>query len=263
MPQPSPSRTCVGTTRGLRAALLRVDRDGWDSPAGTVVLTYARDRIVRPVVRRSGLHGARADQAEATGWATAWEVLRSLRPGTRSPWGAVTVAVRRAVSGEVLAERYCSGTRTAWRLRRAGFPGVPLRPDAGVREPSATPPDWWFGPTVDPVAEAMVGVGWSREDVETLVDWVVARSGRTGSGRPGWRALATSSGVPPWRVRRAMALLLGDRGWPGLVERAAHEGAAVLSRPDSRAAVRSTVRPSHLSPASAARRAPVAGGRAS
>lgn len=264
MAQPSSSRTGVGTTRGLRAALLQVDRDGWDSPAGTVVLAYARDRIVRPTVRRRGLRGPRADQAEATGWEVAWEVLRSLGVGVRSPWAVVTVAVWRSVCGEELAGRYCTGARTAWGLG-ADFPAVRLlaRPDLEIEAQHEAVPASSLGPTLEAVVEAMVGVGWSRDDVEVLVDWVVARSGRARSAGPGWRTLATRSGMPPWRVRRAMALLLGDDDWPGLLARAAQDGTVVLDRPDAVAAVRSTVRSSHLSPASAVRRALVAERRAS
>ncbi len=254
MPEPTPPLSTVGTTRGLRAALLQVDRDGWDSPAGAAVLTYARERIVRPTVRRTGLRGPCAEQAEATGWEAAWETLRSLGDGMRTPWGVVTLAVRRAVRGELLAAAYCTSPRTAWQLR-ADFRGaVPLEQLRGGRwEPSVATVTEASGATLGAVTDAMVSVGWSRDDVEAVVDWVVARVGRTGAG-PGWRVLATRSGLPPWRVRRAMALLLGDAGWPGLVERAARDGAGVLDRPEARAAVRSTVLSSHPRPASAARR---------
>ncbi len=82
--------------------LALVDVLGWDSEPGEELLEQVRSRIVRPLVRRSGLVGPDARQAEATGWATAWEVLR--RPSARiaaNPAGMVWVAVRRAVHAEV------------------------------------------------------------------------------------------------------------------------------------------------------------------
>ena len=90
------------SAESLRDALHRVDVAGWDSAAGLDLLDHIRRAVVVPVVRRSGLRGPAADQAEATGWEAAWDALR--RPTARTaqnPGGMVWVAVRRAVASEV------------------------------------------------------------------------------------------------------------------------------------------------------------------
>lgn len=255
----------VSTVDGARAALGAAAAHGWDTPEGTALLVYARDRIVRPAVRRAGLRGPDADQAAATGWAVAWEALRTVRGTTRSPWGVVTVAVRRAVLGEALAAAYVTSARAAWRIRAdshaapRGGDGLADRPvpwvvlpggDAAAAQPSVS-----LGPALDAVTDALVEQGWTRDDVHALVDWAVARLSRPGRASTGWRALAMRCGLPAWRVRRALCLLVGDDDWPGLVERASQEGLDVLGRPESRAAMRSTVHPRSLPPAAAAQRA--------
>ena len=259
----------VGSDPGLLLALAGVDQTGWDGRDGTAVLTYARLQVVRPQVRRAGLSGPAANQAEATGWAVAWELLssRALR-AVRSPWGVVSVAVRRAVLGEVMAAAYGTGVREAWRLA-ARAPRQGRRGDAvpAVRPPlslSVLDPDWWapatgpgpdgIGPSLEVIAAAMVRAGWSRHEAVAVCEWVACRAqDRSATQAPGWRTLARLLGIPAWRARRATVLLLGSTTWPGLVERVASEGSAVLQRPDVLAAVRSTVVASHLSPVGASR----------
>ena len=90
----------------VRHWLHLVDVHGWDSVAGRDLLDGVRRSVVVPVVRRSGLRGPAADQAEASGWEAAWDALR--RPSARTaenPGGMVWSAVRRAVHAEVASGR--------------------------------------------------------------------------------------------------------------------------------------------------------------
>lgn len=262
----APVERCVADPRGLRELLARIAVEGWDGPAGTVVLGYARARVVRPQVARAGLRGAAAAQAESTGWATAWEVLRA--PATAvatSPWGVVTTAVRRAVLGEAVSAAYGTGVRTAWRLHAelAAAPGrgraVSLTDLTGQGwEPAAAPVGRPVDPRLVAIVDALVAAGWEAEQAWQAMDWAVAtavrRSIRARSST-GWRSLALRSGMAPWRARRALALLLGEDGWPGLLARVLESGSEVLGDTDVRAAIRSTARSSYLSPAAAARAA--------
>jgi hypothetical protein len=257
----------VGTDRGVLIALAHIDDAGWDGPVGTAVLTYARMRVVRPQVRRAGLVGPAADQAEATGWALAWELLssRALRR-TGSPWGVVSAAVRRAVLGEVVSAAYGTGVRQGWRLaasRTEGAAGspAPLRTHRlvplpeGPGEPVAGA-DERPGPVIELAAGALVGAGWPRHEALTVVEWAAAHPRhRSATGARGWRTLAAQLGIPPWRARRATILLLGTATWPGLLEQVARDGASALHRADLRAALRSTVVASRPSPAGVSRRA--------
>jgi hypothetical protein len=110
----------------LRDALHRVDLDGWDGIAGRQLLDHVRRAVVVPVVRRSGLRGPAADQAEASSWAAAWDALR--RPTARTaqnPGGMVWAAVRRAVAAEVEFSRMSEGGPVGARTQGAvaGVPG--------------------------------------------------------------------------------------------------------------------------------------------
>jgi hypothetical protein len=85
----------------LRDALCRIELEGWDGATGRQLLHDVRRAVVVPVVRGSGLRGPAADQAEASGWAAAWDALR--RPTARTalnPGGMLWTAVRRAVAAE-------------------------------------------------------------------------------------------------------------------------------------------------------------------
>jgi hypothetical protein len=98
------------SAESLRDALHRVDVEGWDGAEGRELLALVRRAVVAPVVRRSGLRGPAADQAEATGWEAAWDALR--RPSARTaqnPGGMVWVAVRRAVASETDFARMSDG----------------------------------------------------------------------------------------------------------------------------------------------------------
>jgi len=92
--------------------------------------------------------------------------------------------------------------------------------------------------------------GWEPGEARTVVEGVAltaVRDGKVATDAVGWRPLAATLGVAPWRVRRVMVLLCGAPGWPGLVERMVADGTAVLDDPRMRAAVLSTVQ-AHLPP---------------
>lgn len=89
------------------------------SPAGTLVLGYALDRIVRSAVRRAELTGHRKADAISAGWIEAWRMLS--RPDVRDqprPWGIVTAAVRREITTDQVGAAYRTESRRAWRMGR-------------------------------------------------------------------------------------------------------------------------------------------------
>lgn len=57
------------------AALDRITTEGWDGSTACELLRVVRGRIVVPLVIASRLQGAAAEQAEASGWERAGEVL--------------------------------------------------------------------------------------------------------------------------------------------------------------------------------------------
>ena len=251
----------------LLAALALIDRDGWDGVVATALLSFVRDDLVRPLVLDIGLRGGAANQAEATGWATAWEVLAD--PALRhaqSPWGVVWTAVRRAVLAEQVAATYGVLPRKGWRLARAGGADGRFRPPASLAElielgwEPADPPSPQcrvLGPILTAATQAMTEVGWDQADAERLVRTIaetITRADVRSSQVTGWRRVLEQVDLPAWRVRRVTVLLVGVPGWPGLVERIRTEGHEVLQTPEFRAALRSTVHVSHRSPALAARR---------
>jgi hypothetical protein len=288
----SGARRCSPVVRnreGLLSLLLDIDRQGWDSATAEELLEYVRATVVRPNVASSSLRGLAAEQAEATAWEATWEVLAapSLRVA-RSPWGVLWATARRAVLGELVAGTYCTDVRTAWRLARqpvvdenarrpgAGTTAVTHRPPVSLVELSrrgvdlpADPDDWVglaAGPVLSLVVRALVEAGWVELDARRVVDAVAAtadRNGSTSGAARGWRHLAEWLDLPPWQVRRATVVMLGAPDWPGLVERLMTEGRAVLEDPGVQAAIRSTVIPSSLTPATAAKRVmdPGQGGR--
>ena len=239
---PTEATTGPASAAGLRRALVRIADEGWDGPAGRAVLRYAHDQVVIPQVRRTGLRGAAADQAIATGWAAAWELLASGRTRrTGSPWGVVAVAVRRAVLGEALAHRYGTTVRTAWRLRDRGVaPPVSLEAISERGYGLPAPRESATGaPVLAAVTELLAAAGWEHEDVLALVEWAAARAeGR----RLPWRTVAERCGVPVGDARRVAALLVGRPDWPGLIERVARNGTEILAEPEVRAVVYATTR---------------------
>lgn len=271
----SRARTRLDTRDGLLAELTAVEEDGWDGATGRKLLAYVHSHLVRPQVVAAGLRGPAADQAEATGWAAAWEVLNqpSIRTAT-SPWGLVWVTVRRAVLGEVVAGTHVSGARNGWRVERArreqqanDGQGRASEPPVSLSvlvedgwEPTAQPiePGVELGPRLEQVVAGLVYAGWEQRAARAVVEAVAdtALSDGKASGEVvGWRLVAARLGLPPWQVRRVTVLLLGAPGWPGVIERMALEGCHVLHEPSIKAAVRSTTLSRWPPPPAAARRA--------
>ena len=203
------------------------------------------EAVVQPVVGVLGIYGAQARQAEATGWAAAWDALR--RPSLRekdSPWGIVWVAVRRAVLRERLGDDYLSG-----RARRRGGSARASRQDLDRADQVERPLSWdllaahdWEpvaaspathadGPILTALGDAFAEAGWPRGLARRLVRQIAATaphpSQRTDSAH-GWRILAVELGIEPWQARRATVVVLGLPGRPGLAERVVRDGAEVL-----------------------------------
>jgi hypothetical protein len=140
----------VGDPAGLRAALVDIDRLGWDSPPGDAILRYARAEVVSVEVHRARLRGSAADDAACTGWAAAWRTLN--RPGLcdePSPWGLVAAAVRREVVRDRLAAAYRTNSHAACRLARLRRAALDATPGSGA-ELTAVPDlgsdaDWLRG----------------------------------------------------------------------------------------------------------------------
>lgn len=235
------------TTEFVREHLDQIGVQGWDSRAGTVLLSCVREAIVVPVVRRSGLRGAAAAQAEASGWEAAWEALR--RPsarGAENPAGMAYVAVRRAVGAE----------------RRAEVLSLDLALETGL-EPEAPPlaAADHLGRNLELIVERLVEHGWVLADARDAVALLAHEAHRTGLGQPAtrWRWVALRTGLPEWRIRRLACVLLGTDASPGLLALVARWGCRALDHPAASASLRSTSSrwaqgpAGHLARASAAR----------
>ena len=253
-------RTWVDTrsTEVLLAALDTIATEGWDGPTAGELLRVVRARIVVPLVAASRLQGAAAEQAEASGWERAWEVLSgsSLRQA-RQPWSVLWVAVRRAVRDEVAATVVQTSVRAAWRYSPTGtgrrgprggtqtrvdgpvsLEALPFEPlDDSLREPA-------LGGGLSALADTLVAAGWAEDQavavLQAACDHIVQRPPRRGVVL-GWRLVSQVTGLPQWQVRRVMVLLCGAPGWPGALERLACDGPKALAAPDMQAAVASTV----------------------
>lgn len=262
----------IDTREGLLQELVAIETSGWEGPEGQRLLGHVRTHIVRPQVRAAGLRGPAAEQAEATGWAVAWEVLNRPTIHTAdSPWGLLWVAVRKAIAGERLAADYHASVRNSWRAERARLAqdesgqartfARPLSLSTLLEEgwePEAEP---WactgLGRRLEAVIESLVHVGWERRAAHAVVEAVAltaVRDGKASAEAKGWRPLASRLGMPPWQVRRVTVLLLGAPGWPGVVERMATDGCQVLKEDRILAAFRSTTTSSWPPPPAAARR---------
>ncbi len=259
----------------LRASLQRVELEGWDGDAGRQLLDHVRRAVVVPAVRRSGLRGPAADQAEASGWEAAWDALR--RPTARTaenPGGMVWVAVRRAIAAEADSARMLGGGPVGSTpdapAGEGAAPGA-RTPPAGRREthltlltppgrgagclsldelmdggwqPADEVPGSGSGPgrAVAAVLDGLVVAGWNRADAADAIAIMAdhAVRGRSGSPTTRWRWVSLRLGVPEWRARRLAALLLGGDRWPGVLELAVRHGAGVVGEPAVQGALRST-----------------------
>lgn len=266
------------TNDRLRVALEQIDADGWESQAGRTLLTQVRVQLVRPIVARSGLTGQEAAQAEATGWAEAWESLSSpyLRTTAR-PWNVLWTTVRRAVRTEVLSARLVTGGRRAWEMaahetgaarRGESTPWAEhhMRPPLSLdlmaqsnQAPPAAPETRHLGETLDAVVDVMVAEGWPLQTAWQAVGAIAVNARRDGEGVRGvggWRQIAQGLGLPQWQVRRLAMILVGAPGWPGVVECVRENGMDVLQWPSTRLAIRTTLNRELLTPSSRPLRAP-------
>lgn len=228
--------------------------EGWDGPTATDLLRLVRSHIVRPLVVDVGLRGGAASEAEATAWEVLWLKLQepSLRTA-RSPWGVLWQTARRAVLGEILAQRWGAPPRRAWKLDAAERAGrlqrpVALEPLLAVGwQPThdEIAPEEVRGPleqALELTARALRAVGWPEDTARSITRAAArleARSRRT-STIVGWRTLARELELAPWQARRLVWILRGSSESPGLLPRIVSEGPAVVESPEVRAALRST-----------------------
>ena len=224
----------------IRAQLVEVDAFGWDAPAGHALLESLRHGVVEPIVRRSGLTGAAADQAVATGWATAWDVARrpSMRTA-RNPAGMVWVAVRRAVWAEVV-----QGWEGPGGQRARPVDTVPSPPVQHAAEGA-------LGSHLQAIVDELVDLGWDRDllvaAIEELADQ--AFTGTAGDGRARWRWVALRVGLPEWQARRLASALLGVPDHPGVLALVVDAGPGVLKDAGIHRVLRATCQRTLASPA--------------
>jgi hypothetical protein len=252
-PAAVPTAVLDRTRASLLAHLDLIDVHGWDSPAGCALLSYVRDKVVRPQVSYRGLTGPVAAQAEATAWTMTWRTLTSPRiRDAESPWGILWSAARRAIEDESIAAAYGTQPRKAWQ-QRASQRLAARSSDPGLVSVSLPPLSWellsehglepacgvgggtWAAgdaPILTAVVAILLEAGWQLEPASRALMSVAARS-RHRDGRPhvlgGYRGVAADATIPGWQARRLVHVLLGTQQWPGLIERLA-------ARPD-RAAI--------------------------
>ncbi len=237
------------TPESIRDALHLVDLHGWDGADGRALLDRVRRAVVVPAVRRSGLRGPAADQAEASGWEAAWDALR--RPSARTavnPGGMVWVAVRRAVAAE---RQLVRGPEMGSVLGPAPSVSLDHLMESGWQPDCAQPEDdEELGPAVCAVVAALVEAGWERGDAVDAIAIMAdtAARARTGSPATRWRWASLRIGIPEWQVRRLAALLLGGSDWSGVLELCVAHGPGVVDDPDVRSAVGSTARRTSAGP---------------
>lgn len=260
------------TPQLIRDALQLVDLHGWDGADGRALLDLVRRAVVVPTVRRSGLRGPAADQAEASGWEAAWDALR--RPSARTavnPGGMVWVAVRRAVAterqlvrGPSTASTPVTTTGPSARSSAAHVPAAPRGYQCGAAwvslddlmesgwEPSCSQVQDHdaLGPAVRAVVASLVEAGWERRDAEDAIAIMAdtAAPARTGSPATRWRWASLRLGIPEWQVRRLAALLLGGSDWSGVLQLSVTHGPGVVDDPAVREAVGSTTKRSVAGP---------------
>ena len=227
----------VRTTDTLLRQLDVIDVEGWEGPTGTALLRYVRNTIVRPLVVELGVRGAAASQAEASAWQEVWVEMTLPRLRTAAhPWAALWQTSRHAVLTEIVAARYGTNGRRAWRLeaeRRAGEVQPMLVVDDGEdfeQSPCASPPREAYDESVISVAcTALASVGWLPDEAARVVQDVLtdepdSRSRRwtartDGWTTYGWRAMADRLSLPPWQARRLVLVLRGTAARPGLLPR--------------------------------------------
>jgi hypothetical protein len=248
----APPMRDLASTAQLCEALGVVEAQGWDSPTGAAVLQYAQVRVVRRLVSLRGFSGHAIEEAVVTGMSVAWEVLdgTSVRQAAR-PWGVVWRAVDRALSGEILADRFQCSRNRAWRVAADAGPGDgvlfvddPHQIEGAVTAAGSPQGDpTGLGPLLDALTSAMVDAGWDRWDAEAVVGATVGLAGQPPSdGRTvlGWRPVAQRFGIPPWRVRRALLALLGTETESGILRSLVENGPRILQQESVAEALRAT-----------------------
>ncbi|GIG30816.1 hypothetical protein [Cellulomonas marina] len=247
---------------GLLDHLAAIDVEGWDGPSATTLLTYLRSHVIRPLAVDVGLRGACAVHAEATAWEAVW--LQLLEPSLRSvhsPWGVLWQTARRAMLGEILADRWGVSARRAWELDAAERAGEIRRPLS--LEPLLTtgwePPEGTSGVHSGPLdtavclaVQALHEAGWPADVATRIVHDTAEMDGPIGAGTTavGWRPLAKRLQLPPWQARRLVLVLRGSGGTPGLLARLLTEGPSVVDDTEIRRALRTTRRRKLRSPMS-------------
>ena len=206
---------------GLLGHLAVIDVEGWDSPSATALLTYLRSHVVRPLAVDVGLRGACAAHAEATAWEAVW--LQLLEPSLRSahsPWGVLWQTARRAMLGEILADRWGVSPRRAWELDAAERAGGIRRPLSleplltnGWEPPAEGSAGMHDGPLTTAVhlaAQALGEAGWPAELAARIVQETAEMDGPVGAGTTavGWRPLAIRLELPPWQARRLVLIAI-------------------------------------------------------
>lgn len=240
---------------GLLNHLDAVDAEGWEGPTATALLTYLRTHVIRPLAVDIGLRGACASHAEATAWEAVW--LQLLEPSLRSahsPWGVLWQTARRAMLGEILADRWGVSPRRAWELDAAERAG-------GIRRPLSLEPlltNGWEPPAeasagmhdspltmaVRLAAQALGEAGWPTELAARIVQETAEMDAFVGAGTTavGWRPLANRLELPPWQARRLVLVLRGSGGTAGLLARLLADGPSVIDDAETRRALQTTRR---------------------
>jgi hypothetical protein len=99
-----------------------------------------------------------------------------------------------------------------------------------------------LGSGVSAVLDGLVDAGWDRAVITDAVAIMADHAAPTRSGAPStrWRWVSLRIGIPEWQARRLAGLLLGGRGWAGVLELVVVHGAGVIEDPAVRGALRST-----------------------
>lgn len=266
---PSTSRGEPRDPDALHAILDRIDAEGWEGPAGTALLGYVRETIVRPLTVDLGMRGGASGQAEASAWEDVWILLHDPNFRTaESPWGLLWSVARHAVLNEAVSARFATAPRRAWQLTHAQTEGLAHRvirlddvprgelPSVG---PDGNPPRT---SAAEAAIDALTDVGWPEAQAIAIVEDVLADTPSTRSTRWtnrahgwtsfGWRTMAERLELPAWQARRLVIVLRGTAENPGILPRLIATGGSLEIDSDLHAALRSTrvrSRPSPVLPA--------------
>ena len=224
---PGRVRSGLGSVEGFRAAMALVDAQGWDGKAGRDVLQYARSELVLPAVGARQLFGQARDDAIAAGWAAAWQACTTgpVRSAA-SPWGAMRVAIERAIGACYVADQHGASVRTGWRRVADGAQAPVFAPVEAAKLERAAKASTELA-LVPPVSEclgerlgwihyALVTAGWIPGVAEDALMWVAANYSGSASGRRGDRCKgpAAQAGVGDNAVEDAAPVAGGPEHRP-------------------------------------------------